>query len=276
MTDIVFALEHASYTYPAHETHALQDVSINCRRGELYAIIGPNGSGKSTLLRLLLGAIQPTAGTATFLDRPVHSWDRRELARRIGVVPQADETTFPIAVRDLVAMGRYPHLGAFRREGAEDRQAIQSALQRCDVAHLEDRLITNLSGGERQRVRIARALAQEPEVLVLDEPTASLDIGHEMVVFELLSELRHDGVTIVLATHNLNLAARFASRVLLLDRGHVVAENTPAVVFDRDRIEAAYRWPVAIYSHPGPGADSGAPQVTPISKTSSSNKHGPT
>jgi len=270
--DAVFAADAVRYLYRGYHDEALHDVTMHVDAGDLYAIIGPNGSGKSTLLRVLLGALQPAQGSALFLGRSVESWDRRELARRIGVVPQVEETMFPIVVRDLVAMGRYPHLGAFRSEGPEDREAIETALQRCDVAHLAARLVTNLSGGERQRVRIARALAQRPQVLVLDEPTAALDIGHEMTVFELLSEFQRDGVTVVLATHNLNLAARYASRVLLLDRGRVVAEDVATVVFERARIEASYRWPVAIYPHPGPGADRGAPQVTPLAKLPSPDR----
>jgi len=273
--DAVFSIERLRYAYRGFDRAALHDVTMHVDVGELYTILGPNGSGKSTLLRILLGAVEPTAGTAYFLGQPVVSWDRRELARRVGVVPQSEELMFPIGVRDLVAMGRYPHLGAFCREGAADRDAIDSALERCDVAHLADRPVTNLSGGERQRVRIARALAQQPQVLVLDEPTAALDIGHEMVVFELLSELRSDGVTIVVATHNLNLAARFSSRVLLLDGGRVAAEDSPDSVFSRERIEAVYRWPVSVFPHPGPGADSGAPQITPVTRSRFSNQRRP-
>jgi len=182
-------------------------------------------------------------------------------------VPQGEEVVFPLTVRALVAMGRYPHLGPWQREGEADAEAIERALEACDVVPLHDRLVTQLSGGERQRARIARALAQEPETLVLDEPTAALDLAHEMSIFELLARLRaRHAVTVLLVTHNINLAARYADRVLLLERGRVIAEGTPAEVVTRSRIEHSYHWPVDVFPHPGPGEDAGAPQVTPLSR----------
>jgi iron complex transport system ATP-binding protein len=165
-------------------------------------------------------------------------------------------------------MGRYPHLGPWRAEGEADRRAIARALEACDVAGLGDRLVTRLSGGERQRARLARALAQEPDTLVLDEPTAALDIAHEMSIFELLARLRRErGVTVLLVTHNINLAARYADRMLLLERGRALAEGPPARVVTRALIEQSYHWPVTVYAHAGPGRDAGAPQVTPLSQT---------
>ena len=150
------------------------------RAGSFFTVIGPNGSGKTTLLRLLLGALRPAAGHVRFLSRNVAEWPRAELARRIGVVTQHEEFPFPITVREMVAMGRYPHLGSLSGEGPNDKAAIAAALDACDVTGLAERDVTTLSGGEFQRARIARALAQEPRALVLDEPTASLDIRHEM------------------------------------------------------------------------------------------------
>ena len=268
----VFAAEQVSFQYPEAATVALDGVSLRVASGEFCALIGPNGSGKSTLLKLLLGVLRPAAGSVTYLDRPSVEWDRRMMAQQIGVVSQLEEMPFPFTVRELVAMGRYPHLGAWQRERDQDRSAIERALQRCDVAMFAERTVQNLSGGERQRVRVARALAQEPATLVLDEPTAALDIGHEMALFELLAELRNqDGVTVVAATHNINLAARFASQVALFDRGKAVAVGAPAQVLTADRISAAYLWPVAIQPHPGPGADTGAPQVVVISKSAATD-----
>jgi iron complex transport system ATP-binding protein len=175
---------------------------------------------------------------------------------------------FPITVREMVAMGRYPHLGTLGRPGPEDREAIDEAMERCDVVELAERPISTLSGGERQRALIARALAQRPDTLVLDEPTVSLDIRHEMTIFELLADLaRDDGVTVVLVTHNLNLAARYADRVLLLDRGSRVAEGTPHDVLSREVVESVYGWPVVLSAHPGPGSGTGAPQIIPLSRT---------
>jgi len=265
----VFAAEALSFRYPGEATPAVAAVNARVARGQFYAVIGPNGSGKSTLARLLLGLLPPAAGAALFEGRPAAAWDRRHLARRVGVVPQAEEIVFPLTVRGLVSMGRYPHLGPWRAERAADRAAIARALEACDVAPLADRLVTRLSGGERQRARIARALAQEPDTLVLDEPTAALDLAHEMSVFELLARLRAEqSVTVLLVTHNINLAARYADRVLLLDRGQALAEGTPTEVVTRSLIQHSYHWPVSIFAHTGPGADTGAPQVTPVARTS--------
>jgi iron complex transport system ATP-binding protein len=167
-------------------------------------------------------------------------------------------------VRELVAMGRYPHLGPWRREGEADRRAVEEAMRRCDVLGLAHRPVSTLSGGERQRARVARALAQEPAALALDEPTAALDVSHEMAIFELLRELGRAGTTVLLVTHNLNLAARYADRLVLLDRGAVAAAGTPAEVLTRETVERVYGWPVRIGRHEGPGPDEGAPQVIPL------------
>jgi len=244
----------------------LRSVDVSVAAGTFTAIIGPNGSGKTTLLRLLLGALQPDAGTIRYIDRTLADWPRAELARRIGVVTQREEQPFPITVRELVAMGRYPHLGALRRAGRADDIAVEMALERCAIGDVAGRPMDQISGGERQRARIARALAQQPATLVLDEPTAALDFAHEMAIFELLAGLRRDhGVTVLIATHNLNLAARYAGRLLLLDRGRVAANGTPADVLTNTILEPVYRWPLVEYPHPGPGRDHGAPQITTLS-----------
>lgn len=264
----VFEAAGLTFRYPGAAAPALSDVELRVLPGEVRAVLGPNGSGKSTLLKLLLGALRPDAGRALYAGRPLGEWPRRELAARVGVVHQAEEAVFPISVREMVAMGRYPHLGAWRGEGPADRRAIELALERCDIGHLALRSVATLSGGERQRARLARALAQEPETLVLDEPTASLDIRHEMQILELAAALaRESGVTVLLVTHNLNLAARYADRLLLLDAGRIAAEGTPRAVLTRETIERVYRWPVAITEHPGPGRDAGAPQVIALAGT---------
>jgi iron complex transport system ATP-binding protein len=247
-----------SFRYPRAERHAVAGVDLVAQQGEMVALIGPNGSGKSTLLRLLLGALRPAGGDIALFGRPLREWRREDIARQAGVVTQSEEMPFPLTVRELVAMGRYPHLGSWRREGAADRAAIARALERCELTDLADRSVLELSGGERQRARVARALAQEPRTLLLDEPTASLDIAHEMSLFELLSELRSDGVTVVIVTHNMNLAARHADRLVLLDRGRIAASGAPEGVLARDIIEAVYHWPVAIRR------EDGAPQVVPL------------
>ena len=253
-----------AFHYPGANRPALDVMSLRIHDGACTAVLGPNGSGKSTLLRLLLGTLVPGAGEVRFHGRPVREWRRREMACEVGVVPQGGEETFPLTVREMVAMGRYPHLGSWRREGERDREAIHRAMRRTDVAEFSDRPVSSLSGGERQRARLARALAQDPRALALDEPTVALDIRHEMAIFELLKDLGHAGVTVLLVTHNLNLAARYADRLVLLDRGRIVAEGAPAEVLTREAVEAVYGWPVQVVPHPGPGPDTGAPQVLPL------------
>jgi iron complex transport system ATP-binding protein len=253
------------FSYPGAATPALEDIDFRVEAGRFTAVLGPNGSGKSTLLRLLLGVHAPARGTVLFEGRPLAAWPRAELARRVGVVAQGEAAVFPITVRELAAMGRYPHLGAWGHEAAADRAAVDAALERCDLLGLEDRPLSTLSGGEQQRARLARALAQQPAALVLDEPTAALDVRHEMAIFELLARFAAaDGGTVLIVTHNLNLAARYADRLLLLDAGRTAADGPPAAVLTRATVEAVYRWPVAIATHPGPGADAGAPQVVPL------------
>ncbi len=262
----VFQVREVRFRYSGDGRPALDGVSLDVAKGALYSLIGPNGSGKSTLLKILLGALRPDAGSVSYTGKPVTEWNRRALARRVGVVPQSEEMTFPLTVREMVAMGRYPHLSILGRMGEEDRESIEDALRRCDVNDLAGRLMSQLSGGERQRVLIARALAQRPSTLVLDEPTVSLDIRHEMEIFELLAELsKHDGVTVVLVTHHINLAARYADRLLLLDGGSAVAEGPPGAVLSRETVERVYNWPVMVDRYPGPGRDAGAPQVIPLS-----------
>jgi iron complex transport system ATP-binding protein len=222
-------------------------------------VLGPNGSGKSTLVRTLLGVAEMSAGRILLDGRNAADWDRRERARAVGVVPQSETIAFPLTTRELVAMGRYPHLAALAGEGVEDREAIEAALGACEVANLADRDVTTLSGGELQRARIARALAQEPQALVLDEPTASLDIRHEMAILELLRASADRGLTVLLITHGLDAAAQFADRILLLSHGRVAARGTPAEVLREDILQEVYGWPVSVRPDP----ETGAPRVTP-------------
>jgi iron complex transport system ATP-binding protein len=239
---------------------ALDGVQLAVPSGSLYAVLGPNGSGKTTLMRALLGFVRPERGAVHVAGRPAASWSRRELARVVGAVSQTESVSFPITVRELVSMGRYPHLGPLGAESHVDREAIRSALERCDALDLEHRAVTTLSGGEFQRVRVARALAQEPEALALDEPTASLDVSHEMSIWQLLRGAARAGTTVLLITHHLDLAARFADRMMLLDSGRVAAEGTPDEVMRKEVLSAVYRWPVAVERDPV----TGAPRVTPL------------
>ena len=253
------------FRYRSSPDDVLRDIRLSIPSGSLYGIVGPNGSGKSTLLRVLLGAVPPSRGEVRYQGRQVHTWSRRDLAREVGVVSQSEEGRFPVSVRETVAMGRYPHLGLWREERQADRRAIEAAMERCSVAELAGRSLYQISGGERQRVRIARALAQQPRALMLDEPTAALDVHYEMVIFELLAGLaREDGVTVAIVTHNLNLVARYADTLLLLHEGRSLAEGTPREVLRREHLESVYEWPLTVGRHPGPGRDTGAPQVTAL------------
>jgi len=255
-----FRTEDLVVRYGRAQDPALDGITMDVPPGALYAVLGPNGSGKSTLMRALLGLIRPFSGITMVGGRETGRWGRRELARTVGAVAQNEHLAFPLSVRDFVSMGRYPHLGALRTEGPEDREAVQTALERCDVSELSNRDVMTLSGGELQRVRIARALAQEPTALVLDEPTASLDVRHEMSIFQLLRSSSDRGMTVLVITHNMNLAARFSDRILLLDGGRVAAEGGVDEVFREDILKRVYRWPVAVRKDPV----SGAPQVTPL------------
>ena len=234
--------------YPGMVRPALNDVSFLINPGQLYAVLGPNGSGKSTLMKALLGTSPVTQGNITFDERALVDWSRRELAQSVAALPQTETVAFPLTAREMVAMGRYPHLEPLQGEGDGDRIAVLRGLEACDVAELADRDVSTLSGGEFQRVRIARALAQEPRCLVLDEPTASLDIRHEMEIFELLRASTNSGMTVLAITHSLDTAAQFADRILLLSQGRVAAEGAPEEVLTEEILAAVYDWPLSVHN----------------------------
>jgi len=240
------------YRYPRGDRKALEDVSLIVEPGQFVAVLGPNSSGKTTLLRVALGALRPQTGSATIGDRAAHDYPRQELARLVGVVPQREDNLFPQRVRETVLLGRYPHLSMWGGERPEDHTAVQRALVACDVESLAERWLWTLSGGEYQRVRIARALAQEPRLLVLDEPGVSLDLRHEMALFELVRGLVDtQGLGVLMITHDLNLAARFADSLLLLSDGHPVASGAATDVLTRETIERVFAWPVALQTVEG-------------------------
>ena len=253
-----------TFVHPRAEEPAVREVSLSVAPGQLLAVAGPNGAGKSTLLRLLSGALSPHAGEVRLDERALDDLSDRERARAIAVVPQSESSPFPVTVREMVGMGRYTHLGPWERAGSRDDAVVERALERCMVTPFAERQLGELSGGERQRVRIARALAQEAPILLLDEPTAGLDLRFQMELFHLLRELRADGLALLLVTHDLNLAARFADRLLLLDRGRAEAIGPPAEILSRETLEAVYEWPLRLVPHPGPGSDTGAPQTIPL------------
>ena len=242
----------------------MRGVSLSVSPGRLLAVAGPNGAGKTTLLRLLSGSLQPDRGEVTLDDRPLAGFGDRERALAIAVVPQSESSPFPVTVREMVAMGRYAHLGPWERSGARDREVVDRAMAQCSVEGFADRRLDELSGGEQQRARIARALAQEAPVLLLDEPTAGLDLRFRMELFHLLCSVRSAGLAVLVITHDLNLAARFADRLLLLDQGRARGRGAPDEVIAQESLEAVYEWPLRVVPHPGPGSDAGAPQTVPL------------
>jgi iron complex transport system ATP-binding protein len=250
----VIAFSHVSVRYRGSRLRALDDVTIAAPAGTLTAVVGPNGSGKSTLVRALVGQVPLEQGAITVDGLPVRDETRNALARRVAVDTQRAEPAFPRAVRDYVALGRYPHLGPWRGPTSVDAEAIAAAVARTEIEPYLDRTIAELSGGEWQRVRLARALAQGGRSLVLDEPTTFLDVGHEMAVFELLGRLAADGMAVLLVSHQLNLVARFAHRMVLLHRGRVAGEGTPADVMQASLLEALYDWPLVVARDPAVGA----------------------
>lgn len=254
------AAEGLTVRYPGAARPALANVSLDVPAGSLYAVLGPNGSGKSSLIRALMGVTPLAAGRAVLGERATGEWKRGELARSVGVVSQAESIAFPLTVTELVGMGRYPHVGPLSRETKADREAVRRALEACDIDALASRDVTTLSGGEFQRTRIARALAQEPSVLILDEPTSSLDIRHQMAILELLRRSADDGITVLLVTHSLDLAAQFADRMLLLSGGEVAAEGGPDDVLREKVLSEVYGWPLSVSVDP----ETGAVRVVPV------------
>jgi ABC-type cobalamin/Fe3+-siderophores transport system ATPase subunit len=244
--------------------NAVDGVSFLVPRGQLTALAGPNGSGKSSIVRALLRQVDAIRGALTVDGRDVRTFSHAELARQVAVVPQREETAFPTQVREYVALGRYPHLGLWRAPARDDDLAVEQALAQAGVDDLSERDTDALSGGEWQRVRIARALAQQTPALVLDEPTTFLDVAHEMAIFELLSSLARSGIAVLLVSHQLNLVARFADTIVLLDQGKVAISGAPAEVMNAGRLESIYRWPVVVTRDPAIGAPALVPLRRPL------------
>ncbi|HJU89762.1 MAG TPA: ABC transporter ATP-binding protein [Gemmatimonadaceae bacterium] len=249
--------------YPRAKAPALAGVSIDADRGKVTAVVGPNGSGKTTLVRTLLRLQAPSAGRVLIDGEPLLVLDRVAVARRVAVVTQREEIVFPLPVRQYVALGRYPHEGPWRAESSADREAVERALSLADVLDFADRRSDELSGGEWQRVRIARALAQQGDALVLDEPTTFLDVAHEMAMFELLAALAARGMAVLIVSHQLNLVARFAQALVLLSRGSVAASGTPDHVMRAETLERVYQWPLVVTRDPAVGA----PALLPLRRT---------
>jgi len=238
---MVLQLQQVAFRYGAENGFALRDVSLTIDRGSLTGFLGPNGCGKTTILKLVAGVLRPERGTITFDGRPIADLPRRALARHLAVVPQETHPAFDYRVIEMVLMGRHPHLGAFALEGPDDLAIARDALAATGTAHLAGRSYMSLSGGEKQRVVIASALAQQPDVLLLDEPTASLDLAYQLEVATLLARLnRERGVTVVVATHDLNLAASICRTLVFVRDGRVIAQGATDAVLTGETIRQLY------------------------------------
>lgn len=257
----MISFETITVRYRASARAAVDGASFSAANGEITALVGPNGSGKSTVVRALLGREPLESGRILLDGSDRASIRQREFARRVAVVPQREEAVFPLSVREYVALGRYPYSSGLTSSPG-DAPAIERAVDRAEVGALLDRRTDELSGGEWQRVRVARALAQETAMLVLDEPTTFLDIAHEMSLLELVHALAVGGMAVLMVSHQLNLVARFAARMVLLSRGGVVADGAPGDVMDAATLESVYDWPIVISRD----VASGTPVLLPLRK----------
>ena len=232
----------------------LRDISFELKRGNVIALLGANGAGKTTLLRALNGLLKVSGGIISLHGKPLDEYSRSEIARKMAVVAQENETRFPINVLEFVLSGRFAHGAAFGWESETDLECAKSALKMCDLAGYEKRLMNRLSGGERQRAVLARSLATEAEILLLDEPTANLDLSHQALMFELVrSRCAHSNYGAVVITHDLNLASEFADEIIVLSGGEIGAQGTPGEVLTDLVIAEAFRVRVLLDKHPASG-----------------------
>jgi iron complex transport system ATP-binding protein len=246
----------ATYKGRPDSDPVLRGIDLRLEPGEMVALIGPNGAGKSTLLRLISGVVRPTAGQALLEGRDLAKLSRtpREVARQVAVVPQEGPIPPGITVREMVELGRTPYARALLGESAADRRAVERAMTAAGVVELAKRFLDELSGGERQRVILARAIAQQPRLLLLDEPTANLDLHHQVAMLELVRGLtREHGLAVLAAVHDLQLAALYCDRVALLHRGRIVSQGSPEAVLTEPLLLATFGQRVALSAHPTHG-----------------------
>ena len=248
------ALEGLELSYYIRGKPLLSGVSISALPGQFVGVIGPNGAGKSTLLRALAGVIRPKSGQIRLSGTNARIVPPAERARATALVPQIAPLAHGFSCLELVLMGRYPHMGRFQIEGASDEWIARKAMRQTETEQFADRTLETLSGGERQRVFIARALAQQPRVLLLDEPTANLDILHQLRVLGLVKEWAAGGMTAIAAVHDLNLAARYCDVLVLLHEGKVISEGSPEEVITSENVRLAYGVNAEIFRDPNTGA----------------------
>ncbi|MBS3947206.1 MAG: ABC transporter ATP-binding protein [Dethiobacter sp.] len=248
-------LEAKNLVFSYGERKVLDGLTFSVTEGSFTGVIGPNGSGKTTLFKLLTGVLTTQSGSILLDSCPLRSFPRRALAQQMAVVSQEADGGLLFTVEELVGMGRAPFLGRFQGESVADRQVVREALEMTGCLHLRGRIVGELSGGERQRVTIARALAQQPQVLLLDEPTSHLDIGYQQEILDLVKRLNaSQGMTVLAVLHDLNLAAYYSDTLLLLHEGKLWAAGSPVEVITADNVAAVYRTRVLVTPHPVLGA----------------------
>jgi iron complex transport system ATP-binding protein len=245
-------VHNVSVTYG--DRKVVRDVSFVLPDGKIIALLGPNGAGKTTLIRALNGSVPTSAGHVEIDRNPLSKLSRREIAKNIAVVAQENETKFPVTVLEFILAGRFVHGRVFGWETEGDIQAARTALNECDLGEFESRLMNELSGGERQRVVLARAIATEARVFLLDEPTANLDLAHQALMFRLIRErCRGENCSAVVITHDLNLAAEFADEILMLKGGEVFAHGAPTEVLTQQNLDQVYSVQVLLDENPASG-----------------------
>ncbi|WP_200919274.1 ABC transporter ATP-binding protein [Curtobacterium sp. Leaf261] len=237
----------------------IDDLDVDVPDGGLTVIVGPNASGKSTLLKALARTLTPTAGTVFLDGHPIRSYRPKAVARRVGMLPQNPIAPEGITVRDLVSRGRFPHQDLWHPSSGDDRRAVQDALRQTNTLDLADRSVDELSGGQRQRVWIAMVLAQDTDVVLLDEPTTFLDIAHQYDVLDLAAALHAAGRTVVAVLHDLNQAARYATNVIAMEQGRIVAEGPASLVVTAELVERVFGLPCVVIPDP----ETGTPLVVP-------------
>ncbi len=244
------ALEAKNITFSYNTTAIIKDITLSLEQGEFLGIIGPNGAGKSTMLRILCGILEPQSGNVLILNKNIRDIDRKNRAQKISFVPQETHFALNFLVEDVVLLGRYPYLSPFQREQREDIEAVEHALAYANVMEFRKRPINSLSSGERQRVVLARALVQQPEILLLDEPTSHLDLHHQYAIMELLRKLNAERLSIITVNHDLNLASLYCQRLVLMHEGTIFSEGSPQSLINGKTLKQVYKTDVKIIKHP--------------------------
>jgi iron complex transport system ATP-binding protein len=230
-------------------TRILQQINLRLGKGEFVGLIGPNGSGKTTLLRSIGRTLKPRGGSIYIAGQDIYRLSRRKIAQKVATVPQESPITFAFTVFEIVLMGRTPHLKRFQIENYRDLEIVRKAMKDAKVEHLSQRLVTELSGGEKQKVIIAQALAQQPELLLLDEPTTHLDIYHQIEILDLIKSLSQKGLAVIAVFHDLNLAAQYCDYLVLLSKGRIVVLGTPSEVLTHENIKRVFGVDVVVDTH---------------------------